>query len=140
MVGRLFCCWVEWTWVGGNHTHVSTPHPHEPAPLTGTPHPTHTHTLQETPLAILAGPGHLFRSEHIEERVALGAVLRPCSVRLLPPGPRQAEEQQRWQAEGGGGGGDGYLCLCHLDHQRMTLEALLPLSGGGGVTNDDSVQ
>ena len=101
--------------------------------------------LQETPLAILAGPGHLFRSEHIEERVALGAVLRPCSVRLLPPGPRQAEEQQRWQAEGGGGnGGDGggarYLCLCQLDHQRMTLEALPPLPATAAAANDDSVQ
>ena len=89
--------------------------------------------LQETPLGGLAPPGHLFRSDQIEDRLPLAAVVRKCSVVLLPAGqgaPQQQQQQQQAAAEGEG----RYVCAAQLDLEMMMLGALPPdcLAGGGG--------
>ena len=86
--------------------------------------------LQETPLGGLAPPGHLFRSDQIEDRLPLAAVVRKCSVVLLPAGQGATQQQQQAAAEGEG----RYVCAAQLDLEIMMLGALPPdcLAGGGG--------
>eukprot|EP00887_Chlorella_sp_A99_P001413 scaffold8.g1413.t1 len=99
---------------------------------------------QETIYAGVAGADQLFRSRHVEDRVALAAALRPVALDLQPPGggapPGGAgppAHQQRAGAEEGGGEGSAgggsaprFVVRYQYNHEAMTLGPLLREAGG----------
>lgn len=81
--------------------------------------------VQETIFAGMGGPDHLFRSQHLEDRVALAAALHPVSVRLQAPGQPPPPPRAAGGAGGGGGQGQaGFVCLYQYDPETMMLGPL----------------
>lgn len=85
--------------------------------------------------------GHLFYTDHVEDRTPLATLLGPVAVALGPGATPLTNSSGGGNGAAAGGGGEGgeqpgllgtFTCTCRYDLKTMTLSALTLTPAGQG--------